>query len=1094
MLPVSAMAEEIHTTIGGSGEIISFAPLTETKKAVSLGTSIEDLELPETLTATVRTAVPADENSTQDSGSPETATPTTASEPKWKETTGDIPVTWNSPDYDPNTGGVYAFTPVIEGYTVSAPLPEISVTVGAAMLIDKTQAREKPTLTAQSAETRDFYIVLVGERMSPSSLGFLSNDCGLSPVSTADSDDYAPDDDGNAMVKSYLYRAAVGQTITFHWGLGEDGFRGLLYAYYADDEPILDATFGAQWAVLRNSGLIGFATGAKQPIGLQFEVASPPVLLAPDAVTNYDIWVGGVQVASDNKADVLGAADGEGATVTYNSDTNTLTLNGAAITSWRALETFSYGIYAPDGLNLVLVGENSIDLLAATGYTANGIFTRNADKRSLIISEEDNGSLTIITNGYFGINSDHLTINSGTITTIRSVIGGYSSASIDGGTVTSTGGGYGIVAPTLTISGGTVTASGSTAALLSSGGSPDFTGMQVTASADESGTPTVPYDAANLSTYKYIKVEPGATPPVPSEVADLTALQSAITGATGDLDLKLSGSYSGTGMVTIPSTFTYNITIDLNGKTLNGGSGDAAISHEGSGTLTLIDSAVGGMVTSQSSTGTIRAGNNSTVNISGGTVSATGSSGYAIYSPNEFAQLNISGGTICAVNNIAIFFPKTTIQTGTTAIIQGGTKAMIYAPTLSSGVQGGASTSYDGGGSVAYVAGNIATYKYLKFGLDVISPVLSSGSVNRTSDTAATIDFTTDKAGTAYYLVVNSGVSAPTSMAVKAGTSLGSVSGTVTSKAVTLTAGAKDIYVVVEDSAGNISTPLKIEAAAYVAPPASASISPTTATFDLNPNGTNHTDIDVTLTPYDDDDLFLSHIKNGAVSLLPISQFMSNGGGSYTLKKSYLSSLPVGDTTITFDMSLGTDPTLALTVEDTRTVLTYAFLSNVNPTFGDTLFLVRDPIAATVSCVWKADDVQVGTGVSYTVKAADIGKTITLTTTGTGSYKGTIISEAISPVAARDYSVTVDSSKSVAQGLGVSSLPTADAGSVTGTLTWYSNSGRTIAAVDTDISALSVGGSVTLYWSFTATTTGYVTTPKTGECVVTIVSGAAQTQ
>ncbi len=54
MLPVSAMAEEIHTTIGGSGEIISFAPLTETKKAVSLGTSIEDLELPETLTATVR--------------------------------------------------------------------------------------------------------------------------------------------------------------------------------------------------------------------------------------------------------------------------------------------------------------------------------------------------------------------------------------------------------------------------------------------------------------------------------------------------------------------------------------------------------------------------------------------------------------------------------------------------------------------------------------------------------------------------------------------------------------------------------------------------------------------------------------------------------------------------------------------------------------------------------------------------------------------------------------------------------------------------------------------------------------------------------
>ena len=144
---------------------------------------------------------------------------------------------------------------------------------------------------------------------------------------------------------------------------------------------------------------------------------------------------------------------------------------------------------------------------------------------------------------------------------------------------------------------------------------------------------------------------------------------------------------------------------------------------------------------------------------------------------------------------------------------------MAFAPTLDGSVQGGASTNIDGSGSVAYNVADLATYKYLKFGLDITPPVLSSGSVNRTSDTAATIGFTTDKAGTAYYFVVNSGASAPTSMAVKEGTSLGSVSGTVTGKAVALTAGAKDIYVVVEDSADNISTPLKIEAAAYVAPP-----------------------------------------------------------------------------------------------------------------------------------------------------------------------------------------------------------------------------------------------------------------------------------
>ena len=121
MLPVSAMAEEIHTTIGGSGEIISFAPLAETEKAVLLGTSIEDLELPETLTATVRTAVSIGEDAVLDSGSPETATPATTTEPEWVENTVEIPVTWVSLDYDMNTEGEYVFTPVVESYTVRAP-------------------------------------------------------------------------------------------------------------------------------------------------------------------------------------------------------------------------------------------------------------------------------------------------------------------------------------------------------------------------------------------------------------------------------------------------------------------------------------------------------------------------------------------------------------------------------------------------------------------------------------------------------------------------------------------------------------------------------------------------------------------------------------------------------------------------------------------------------------------------------------------------------------------------------------------------------------------------------------------------------------
>lgn len=177
MLPVSAMAEEIHTTIGGSGEIISFAPLKETAEAVSLQTSIEDLELPETLTATVRTAVPPAKEPVLDSGNPDEdvtsgdlAIATTSSaieaeidepedtgEPQWEETTVEIPATWECADYDPNTEGVYVFRAVIEGYAVRAPLPEMTVTVGAARsylfsaVPDVAQIGEQGYTTLQAA-------------------------------------------------------------------------------------------------------------------------------------------------------------------------------------------------------------------------------------------------------------------------------------------------------------------------------------------------------------------------------------------------------------------------------------------------------------------------------------------------------------------------------------------------------------------------------------------------------------------------------------------------------------------------------------------------------------------------------------------------------------------------------------------------------------------------------------------------------------------------------------------------------------------------------------------------------------------------------
>lgn len=122
MLGMPIMAQEENTTINSREEIIAFEPLNETEKTVSVGTSIEDLELPKTLRATVRTY------------------PDTVTESVYdieEETTVDIPVIWTAePEYDMYTEGEYVFTPVIGDYVLAelVELPQIIVTVEAAML------------------------------------------------------------------------------------------------------------------------------------------------------------------------------------------------------------------------------------------------------------------------------------------------------------------------------------------------------------------------------------------------------------------------------------------------------------------------------------------------------------------------------------------------------------------------------------------------------------------------------------------------------------------------------------------------------------------------------------------------------------------------------------------------------------------------------------------------------------------------------------------------------------------------------------------------------------------------------------------------
>lgn len=278
----------------------------------------------------------------------------------------------------------------------------------------------------------------------------------------------------------------------------------------------------------------------------------PTVALA--SPVSYGIWVGSTEVTSDNAGNVTG--DGIDGIVTYDANSNTLTLNGATITKTydylnTAISSFKGG--EPCDLNINLVGSNTITIssgaISAKGVA--GIYARNVSIKgtagsslsvSIPFSSEqyniciygakgvaiEDCTVTATTgnstglSGYsnnpcIGINasSGSLSIKNATVTANAGNTKQFSrgiqvyngSLSIENSTVTANGGNgefgsYGIsasYAPSTTISASTVTATGNTSALYFTNVSgvfvaPTASGHTATASADKLGA-----DAASVN-------------------------------------------------------------------------------------------------------------------------------------------------------------------------------------------------------------------------------------------------------------------------------------------------------------------------------------------------------------------------------------------------------------------------------------------------------------------------------------------------------------------------------------------------------------------------------------------------------------------
>ena len=100
----------------------------------------------------------------------------------------------------------------------------------------------------------------------------------------------------------------------------------------------------------------------KRLFGLALVLALCLTLLCVSALASSDslgLWVGGVEVTSANASNITGEGI-TGGTVSYDADTNTLTLNGATLSGSHDAGYFKANIYAKNDLNIVLEGSNSI--------------------------------------------------------------------------------------------------------------------------------------------------------------------------------------------------------------------------------------------------------------------------------------------------------------------------------------------------------------------------------------------------------------------------------------------------------------------------------------------------------------------------------------------------------------------------------------------------------------------------------------------------------------------------------------------------------------------------------------------------------------
>ena len=261
------------------------------------------------------------------------------------------------------------------------------------------------------------------------------------------------------------------------------------------------------------------------------------------------------------------------------------------------------------------------------------------------IYQRSTGKLTI--GGTAVVTSPYQSSTSGTI-----YMQSGSTLEINGGMVENTNTGTDGLAISVKDNNGRVSIKSSSPVIIKAPGkamtiAPDLPDTVVkTAATDINGIDGVEtYNPDHIATYKYLEFVP-AVAKIGS--TGYPTMQAAIDAVTQGDTITLERNVQENITITGSASFTMN----LNGKTLDGGTCNA-ITHNGSGKLTITDSSIGGMV--------------------------TGSTGISGIGTGEIVVL---GGTIKGTNGSAITCAQLTIDPAGTVVVKSGAQAMSVSPAL----------------------------------------------------------------------------------------------------------------------------------------------------------------------------------------------------------------------------------------------------------------------------------------------------------------------------------------------------------------------------------------------------------------------------